>query len=85
MPKPLAWLNTRVGIADGLAIYFHFHFINFDARDCVVGDVKVAVERRQLLELNFVDHCALLVGHRQLKRPVLLAPKVFHSPLHPPL
>lgn len=49
--QPLAGLHTYVGVAGWLAIHFYFHFIDFYATHSVVRNVKVTVERVQLLKL----------------------------------
>ena len=62
VPEPLAGLHVHVRVAEHLVGDFDLHFVDSDTGHGVVRDIKVAREGAQLLELNFVDYCALLEG-----------------------
>lgn len=60
--KPLARFHIGVGVPRRLTRNFDLHFLYFYPRYCMVGNLKVAVEWRKLLELRFVDYGSLPVS-----------------------
>ena len=64
MAQPLAWVFVRVRVIWRLVNNADLHFVNAHARGGVVGDVEIARERAQLLELRLIDDDIFPISQR---------------------
>ena len=81
MAQPLARVLVGVGIVGRLIHHADLHFVDAHSRARVVGDIKIACEGAQLLELDLINLDIFSKRHRELQFSILTTSKVLYCPL----